>query len=494
MLSIRPAVSSPEHPAAVAGQIPKRELLNTLLSHLAGGNKGRVALAKVFQWIYKGGPCIKTAVTCAVASEWDEIFLSDEQKEKIESGADPETFDRQLLYFLLENTCGLADADECMWTTPGGTLEYLIHQVAFGPSIEMGPMERLADFEECIARMLWKAGHLSGKDPHLVEALLTEIKQYFDQVRGIIESEPESVPQSIVTQIVDILSNKDTPSTDGDEGILVDYLLCLVEESKQDKKVIDLVVQIMKKCDQWTITGDMINGLGLLLDQVVPERMNLWFDSNPSPSRVQPALEDLAKRSVEVDLYTSSRSGEGASYLKALTGPGSLCKVTSCQGFVSGSTAEHLPASVTSLTISTDFQSLQALAAALARLEDLDWFSLGLTDDARPDPETLPPLPGPFMYIDSPRNLSSEDVPWWCHAARQLCPPSSQRRYSYMGVSLIKGGDSELLIRQLHERGVWAEDLLVTFSTSDVAIDCGRLQNLALELAVSDNPKFIIDF
>lgn len=65
--------------------------------------------------------------------------------------------------------------------------------------------------------------------------------------------------------------------------------------------------------------------------------------------------------------------------------------------------------------------------------------ALGLTDDARPDPETLPPLPGPFMYIDSPRNLSSEDVPWWCHAARQLCPPSSQRRYSYMGVSLIKG-------------------------------------------------------
>lgn len=76
--------------------------------------------------------------------------------------------------------------------------------------------------------------------------------------------------------------------------------------------------------------------------------------------------------------------------------------------------------------------------------------------------------------------------------------------YACIGLSLMlrtyltldgpAGGDSEQLIRQLHERGVWAEDLLVTFSTSDVAIDCERLQNLALELAVSDNPKFIIDF
>ncbi|XP_063603340.1 uncharacterized protein LOC134779248 isoform X2 [Penaeus indicus] len=144
----------------------------------------------------------------------------------------------------------------------------------------------------------------------------------------------------------------------------------------------------------------MINGLGPLLDQVVPEKMNLWFDSNPTPSRVQPALED--------DLYTSSRSGEGASYLKALTGPGSLCKVTSCQGFVSASTAELLPTSVTSFTISTDFQSMPALAAALARLEDLDWFYVCVTDDALPDPETLPP---------GPRGRS----PRRCHAARRMC-------------------------------------------------------------------------
>ncbi|XP_047480992.1 uncharacterized protein LOC125033483 isoform X2 [Penaeus chinensis] len=164
----------------------------------------------------------------------------------------------------------------------------------------------------------------------------------------------------------------------------------------------------------------MINDLGLLLDQVVPKRMNLWFDSNPSPSRVQPALEDLAKRSVEVDLYTSSRSGEGASYLKALTGPGSLCKVTSCQGFVSASTAELLPTSVTSLTISTDFQSLPALAAALARLEDLDWF---------------------------------------CEV-------------------------SEPLTRQLHDRGVWVEDLYVNCSSSDAAIDRDRQHDLALDLGV----------
>ncbi|XP_063603339.1 uncharacterized protein LOC134779248 isoform X1 [Penaeus indicus] len=157
----------------------------------------------------------------------------------------------------------------------------------------------------------------------------------------------------------------------------------------------------------------MINGLGPLLDQVVPEKMNLWFDSNPTPSRVQPALED--------DLYTSSRSGEGASYLKALTGPGSLCKVTSCQGFVSASTAELLPTSVTSFTISTDFQSMPALAAALARLEDLDWF---------------------------------------CE-------------------------DSEPLIRQLLDREVWVEDLDVNCSSSDAAIDRDRLHYMALDLSVS---------
>lgn len=179
-----------------------------------------------------------------------------------------------------------------------------------------------------------------------------------------------TVPKAIVKTAVDILSNQIRDS----HRDLTDYFLCIIEEINQDEDVIKLNVGLLKNCDQWTITGDMINGLGLLLDQVVPERMNLWFDSNPSPSRVQPALEDLAKRSVEVDLYTSSRSGEGASYLKALTGPGSLCKVTSCQGFVSASTAELLPTSVTSLTISTDFQSLPALAAALARLEDLDWF------------------------------------------------------------------------------------------------------------------------
>ncbi|XP_047480991.1 uncharacterized protein LOC125033483 isoform X1 [Penaeus chinensis] len=212
----------------------------------------------------------------------------------------------------------------------------------------------------------------------------------------------------------------------------------------------------------------MINDLGLLLDQVVPKRMNLWFDSNPSPSRVQPALEDLAKRSVEVDLYTSSRSGEGASYLKALTGPGSLCKVTSCQGFVSASTAELLPTSVTSLTISTDFQSLPALAAALARLEDLDWFYVRVTDDALPDLETLPP---------GPRGRS----PRWCHAARRMCLAG---RYAALSVCPVRGEVSEPLTRQLHDRGVWVEDLYVNCSSSDAAIDRDRQHDLALDLGV----------
>ncbi|XP_042874274.1 uncharacterized protein LOC122254581 isoform X2 [Penaeus japonicus] len=479
MLSTRPADSPSEQPAAATGQVPKRELLNTLLAHLAGESKGREALAKVFLWLYKGGPCIKSAITSAVGRDWDYVFLENEQKERIESRIDPTMFDKQLLFFLLKNTCGLSDAYEG-WDIPGDTLEYLLGIIYQGPPRNTSPKERVITYEGNISEMLKKAAYLSGTDPNTVEDILTETRQYFDLIKGMIESEPETVPISLVSAIVDLLSNM---VKDGRCGDLTDYLLCAIEESNQDESVVQLVVDLLKKCDQWTLAGDMVNGLGLVLDHVVPERVNLWFDSNPSPSRVQPVLEDLSKRNVEVDLYTSSRSDEGASYLKALTGPGSLCKVTSCQGFVSASTAAHLPASVTSLTISTDFQSLQALATALARLEDLDWFYLKVTDNTRPAPETMPLLPTPFMYIDSPQNLSSEDVPWWCHAARQMSPCG---RYAFMEVSLMKGEDTELLIQQLHERGMWVEYLNADYCTSDTTIDHDQLHNLALELGISD--------
>lgn len=69
------------------------------------------------------------------------------------------------------------------------------------------------------------------------------------------------------------------------------YFLFVIEEGNPDELVMKLIVELLKNCDQRTITGDMGDGLGLLLDQVVPTRRTLGLNSNPSPSRVQPALE-----------------------------------------------------------------------------------------------------------------------------------------------------------------------------------------------------------
>lgn len=108
------------------------------------------------------------------------------------------------------------------------------------------------------------------------------------------------------------------------------YFLFVIEEGNPDELVMKLIVELLKNCDQRTITGDMGDGLGLLLDQVVPTRRTLGLE---------PATQPRAASS------------------------GTL---PSCLG-------SHGRAPATSVTISTDLQSLPALAAALARLEDREY-------------------------------------------------------------------------------------------------------------------------
>lgn len=173
-----------EHRATASSQTPKRELLNALLVHMAGKNKGGIALAKVFLWLKKGGPCIKTAVTSAVEREWKSVFLENEQKEKIETGEEPKMLDMQLLYFLLQNRCGLAESWE-VWDTPGDTLEHLIGLVHYG--LPMGTKERLVKYEEHVFEMLQKAASLSGTDPITLGDTLTEIRQCFGHIKEMLD-------------------------------------------------------------------------------------------------------------------------------------------------------------------------------------------------------------------------------------------------------------------------------------------------------------------
>lgn len=61
------------------------------------------------------------------------------------------------------------------------------------------------------------------------------------------------------------------------------YFLFTIEEGNPDELVMKLIVEQLKNCDQRTITGDMGDGLGLLLDQVVPTRRTLGLEPATQP-------------------------------------------------------------------------------------------------------------------------------------------------------------------------------------------------------------------
>lgn len=61
------------------------------------------------------------------------------------------------------------------------------------------------------------------------------------------------------------------------------YFLFVIEEGNPDELVMKLIVELLKNCDQRTITGDMGDGLGLLLDQVVPTRRTLGLEPATQP-------------------------------------------------------------------------------------------------------------------------------------------------------------------------------------------------------------------
>lgn len=61
------------------------------------------------------------------------------------------------------------------------------------------------------------------------------------------------------------------------------YFLFTIEEGNPDELVMKLIVELLKNCDQRTITGDMGDGLGLLLDQVVPTRRTLGLEPATQP-------------------------------------------------------------------------------------------------------------------------------------------------------------------------------------------------------------------
>ncbi|XP_063611804.1 uncharacterized protein LOC134785398 [Penaeus indicus] len=152
-----------------------RHTVNGFRYQVAMITRGREVFVQVVEWLYQGGPCVKSYFLSLGNARTDyKRKFNSEQRNLLENGAPFRQYDISLLYIILQLMCGLAGSNDPAWTSPpaGQPLEHLLYKADEG--IE--------------SRILRLAGNRRGIRPHVFRDEIWEIKQDFrDLLRKVRE-------------------------------------------------------------------------------------------------------------------------------------------------------------------------------------------------------------------------------------------------------------------------------------------------------------------
>ncbi|XP_042891334.1 uncharacterized protein LOC122265910 isoform X2 [Penaeus japonicus] len=173
-----------------------RHAVNGFRYQVAVITKGRAVLVQVVEWMYQGGPCVKTYFLSLGHSKADyKRKFNSEQRSLLEKGASFKEYDISLLYTVLQLMCGLAGPGNPAWASPptGQPLEHLLHKVKVKRNniAHTNDVQQMSDQKlikklrklRCLfSRILRMAGNRCGIHPHIFRGQVWEIKQNFQDL------------------------------------------------------------------------------------------------------------------------------------------------------------------------------------------------------------------------------------------------------------------------------------------------------------------------
>ncbi|XP_037803130.1 LOW QUALITY PROTEIN: uncharacterized protein LOC119597610 [Penaeus monodon] len=173
-----------------------RHTVNGFRYQVAVITKGRAVLVQAVEWMYQGGPCVKTYFLSLGHSKADyKRKFNSEQRHLLERGVPFKEYDISLLYIVLQLMCGLAGPSDPAWASPptGQPLEHLLHKVKIKRNdiAHTNDVRQMSDQElmkelrklKCLfSRILRLAGNRCGIRPHVFRDQVWEIKQNFQDL------------------------------------------------------------------------------------------------------------------------------------------------------------------------------------------------------------------------------------------------------------------------------------------------------------------------
>nr|XP_027210375.1 uncharacterized protein LOC113803749 isoform X2 [Penaeus vannamei] len=194
-------MATPQRPPRATTQLT-RHTVNGFRYQVAMITKGRAVFVQAVEWLYQGGPCVKTHFLSLGNSRasFKQKFNS-EQRHLLENGAPFRQYDISLLYIILQLMCGLARSSDPAWTSPpaGQPLEHLLYKVkqkrnniAHTNDVQQMSDQRLTKelrkLGRLFSRILRLAGIRRGIRPHVFRDEIWGIKQDFrDLLRKVRE-------------------------------------------------------------------------------------------------------------------------------------------------------------------------------------------------------------------------------------------------------------------------------------------------------------------
>ncbi|XP_027210356.2 uncharacterized protein [Penaeus vannamei] len=173
-----------------------RHTVNGFRYQVAVIAKGRAVLVQAVEWLYQGGPCVKSYFLSLGHSKADyKRKFNSEQRHLLERGVPFKEYDISLLYIVLQLMCGLAGPSDPAWASPptGQPLEHLLHKVkmkrndiAHSNDVrQMSDQELIKELRKlrCLfSGILRLAGNRCGIRPHVFRDQVWEIKQNFQDL------------------------------------------------------------------------------------------------------------------------------------------------------------------------------------------------------------------------------------------------------------------------------------------------------------------------
>ncbi|XP_063599470.1 uncharacterized protein LOC134775791 [Penaeus indicus] len=207
-------MASRQHPASSTAQLIKRTV-NGFRYQVAVITKGRAVFAQVVEWLYQGGPCIKTYFLSLGYTDTDyRRKFNNEQRALLEKKAPFREFDISFLYIILQLLCGLAAPNNPAWTSPqkGQPLEHLLYKIkqkrnhfAHSNDVQqMSDQKLIKEFRKlkCLfSRIIRRAGCQSGIRPDVYRDEVSEIKVDFQDLLQKVREPLQGSDLSLLPQL-----------------------------------------------------------------------------------------------------------------------------------------------------------------------------------------------------------------------------------------------------------------------------------------------------